>query len=123
MLTHSSRLLDDCVSETGVIPPHKQPPTSAQIVFDLVIDHPYEHTSDDVLYLAYGEPRGLSRGEHYSKGQPCFRASPITKRYGWGVHFDAQGKIAFYARDSEEYQKLSHDPDLTQLIALRNKKS
>lgn len=59
----------------------------------------------------------------FSKGQACFRASPLTKRYGWGVHSNAEGKIALYAVGSEEYQKLSEDQALKHLKAMRSKRA
>ena len=46
------------------------------------------------------------------KGQACFRASPLTKRYGWGVHSNEKGKIAIYSTESPEYKKLSSDKNL-----------
>ena len=37
-----------------------------------------------------------ARKQFFSKGQPCFRASPLTKQLGWGVHCDKNGKVALY---------------------------
>jgi len=46
----------------------------------------------------------------------------LTKRYGWGIHFDAEGKVALYAVESEEYNHLSQNKNLKMLKAMRSKK-
>ncbi|MDF2963790.1 MAG: hypothetical protein K0S39_5525 [Paenibacillus sp.] len=94
----------------------------AQIEYEMVIDKPYAYTSDDVLYAANGERRGISQEEFFSKEQPCFRASPLTKRYGWGVHSNKEGRIALYALESDEYKRYVEDDSLKQLKAMRLKR-
>lgn len=113
---------EDCPTLTAKAPPAKEPKSVAQIEYDMLIDQPYTYTSDDVLYTANGQRRGITREDFFAKGQPCFRSSPLTKRYGWGIHSNADGKIALYAVDSHEYQKLANDPSLKQLKAMRSKR-
>ncbi len=50
------------------------------------------------------------------------RASPLGKRYGWGVHADAEGHIAIYAVESQRYRELASDPKIKQLRAMRSKR-
>ena len=45
------------------------------------------------------------------------------KRYGWGVHNNAEGKIAIFAADSEEYQRLAADKTLAHVKGMRSKKA
>jgi hypothetical protein len=60
----------------------------------------------------------------FQKGHPCMRASALTKRYGWGSHYDQQGKIALYSMESDEYQRFVRAPEGTKLLtAMRNKKA
>jgi hypothetical protein len=113
---------DDCPVVRAEIPPSKEPKSIAQIEYEMVIDRPYAYTSDDVLYAANGERRGISKEEFFSKGQPCFRASPLTKRYGWGVHSNKEGKIALYALESDEYKRYAEDDSLKQRKAMRSKR-
>lgn len=113
---------EDCPVATAEVPPVKDPKSVAQIEYDMLIDQPYTYTSDDILYTANGERRGIAREDFFAKGQPCFRSSPLTKRYGWGVHSDADGKIALYAIGSAEYEKLASDTSLKQLKAMRSKR-
>jgi hypothetical protein len=120
---------EDCKAESGVIPPAKSERTVAQIQHTLISQQPYSLTSDDVIFLTHAERKGIPASEleaartaFFSKGQPCLRASPLTKTYGWGVHFDAESKIAMYSRDSDEYRRLRADPSLKHLKAMRNSK-
>ena len=113
---------DDCPVEHAEIPPSKEPKSAARIQYEMLIDKPYVYTSDDVLYAANGERKGISREAFFSKGQACFRASPLPKRYGWGVHFDHEGRMAIYARESDEYQRFVQDESLKQLKAMRSKR-
>jgi len=98
----------------------KAPKSAAQIQYEMLAAHPYEYTSDDVLYVSNGQRRDQSRAAFFSKGQPCFRSSPLTKRYGWGVHSNAEGKVALYPVGSDEYKRLATDPSLTQLQGMRS---
>ncbi len=79
----------------------------------MVIEHPYQYTSDDVIFQVFAVKNKVGartydaeRAQFFSKGQPCMRCSPLSKRYGWGVHFNEEGKLALYAQESVEYQKV-----------------
>jgi len=119
---------DDCPIETGEIPPIKEGArTAANIQFEMVNKSPYKYTSDDILFQVFAEKNDLTKEEYkkvreqfFSKGQPCFRASPLTKRYGWGVHHDKNGKMALFGVDSPEYKKLSKDKTLTVVKAMKS---
>ncbi|MEI7025361.1 DUF6157 family protein [Paenibacillus sp. y28] len=39
--------------------------------------------------------------EFFSKPKACLRTSPLVKKYGWGLGFDAAGKIALLGADTE----------------------
>jgi hypothetical protein len=119
---------DDCPSVYGEMPPLKgTSPTVANIQFDLICKNPYKFTSDDVLFQVHAQRNDLTKSEltaareiFFSKGQPCFRASPLTKRYGWGVHYDEHGKIGIYGCETVEYKKLLKDKSLTVLKAMKS---
>ena len=122
---------EDCPADTGEVPPQKgNTKTVATIQFDMLKDKSYNYTSDDVVFGAYAKKNDISssaiekeRSAFFSKGQPCLRSSPLTKRYGWGVHSNAEGKIAIYPAGSDEYEKLATDKSLKQVKAMRNKKT
>jgi hypothetical protein len=121
---------EDCPVTAAEIPPRKEERTAANIQFEMIAHNPYKYTSDDVLFQVYAEKKHLKgkqaltagRDEFFSKGQPCFRSSPLTKRYGWGVHSDGEGRVAIYARESPEYKKLSRDKSLACVKAMRSKR-
>ncbi len=121
---------DDCPATSGEIPPTKGgTKTVAYIQFDMISKYPYKFTSDDVLFKVFADRNDLTKGEYkqareqfFSKGQPCFRASPLTKRYGWGVHSDKDGKIAIFGVETPEYKKLSSDKKLQKVKAMRTSK-
>ena len=52
--------------------------------------------------------------------EPSLRSSPLGKRYGWGIHHDADGRIALVPLGSDEYRALAADPHVTQLTAMRS---
>lgn len=110
----------DCPAHQGQEPPVRQQQSVARVQFEMLIENPYRYTSDDVIFESTGKRRGLSREEFFSKGQPCFRASPLTKRYGWGVHCDEDGRIALVAMESAEYRAFAADADLQHVMAMRS---
>lgn len=113
---------NDCPVFIAEIPPKREPPTIPQIEYGMLIDNPYEYTSDDVLYAVNGDRRGMSRDDYFSRIQPDFRLSPLVKRYGWGVHIDESSKIALYALESAEYEMFANDASLTQLKGNRSRR-
>jgi len=120
---------DDCPVNEAEIPPEKAEKTVATLQFDMVYERPYQYTSDDVIFHAYAQKNKLRKDElaqerekFFSKGQACMRASPLTKRYGWGVHNNEEGKIAIYPIESEEYQKLKTDTSLAHTKGMKSKR-
>ena len=105
------------------VPPTKEPKTAAAIQYEMLANNPYVYTSDDVLYASNGERRGLTKEEFFSKGQPCFRSSPLTKRYGWGEHSDSNGKIAICPIEAEAYKMFASDTTINHLKGMRSKRA
>lgn len=107
-------IAEDCAATSAQIPPDKGgEKTIAGLQFEIVNKNPYKYTSDDLLFRVHAIRNEITKGEmakareqFFSKGQPCFRASPLGKRYGWGVHSDGKGRIALYAMESPEYKKM-----------------
>jgi hypothetical protein len=123
-------IAEDCPAISGEAPPMKTDVrTVANIQFELVRNNPYKFSSDDVFFQVFAERNDLTKNElknareqFFSKGQPCFRTSPLTKRYGWGVHCDQDGKVALVGCDTPEYRKLSEDKNLKILKAMKSSK-
>ncbi len=123
-------IADDCPVNIGEVPPIKgADKTIANMQFEMVSENPYKFTSDDVLFHCFATKNKIAKSElksareqFFSKGQPCFRASPLTKRYGFGVHSDKDGKIALYGCDTAEYKKLAKDKKLKIVKAMKSSK-
>ena len=123
---------EDCPVETAVIPaPGKNgAKTIALYQYEMISQHPYQYTSDDVLFEVHAQRKEIpesdketKREKFFSKGQPCMRSSPLGKRFGWGVHSNEDGKIAIYAVESDEYRRLANDNTIRHLKAMRSKRA
>ena len=123
-------IADDCPIEQGEMPPLRGEKRSiANLQFDMIYDHPYTYTSDEVLFSVFATRKEISKRDweeereiYFSKGQPCFRASPLTKRYGWGLHCNAEGKIAIIGAETEAYRALQADPAVVKVKAMRSRR-
>lgn len=123
-------IAEDSPTKKGEMPPIKgDKKTVANHQFDMLYDQPYKYDSDHVLFSVFAvrkeiEKRDLkeARETYFSKGQPCFRASPLTKRYGWGVHANAEGRIAIFAADSKAYKAFLKDESVKKVKAMRSKR-
>lgn len=127
MGTHTTNYADtfitvapDTAASGPTEPPVAENPSVAARTYAMIAAAPYEHTSDDVIFTVWADRRGITpegraaaREEFFSKGQACMRASDLGKRYGWGVHSDAEGRIALYPLGSEEYETLASGSSLT----------
>ena len=122
---------DDCpVSETAAPPAREAKPTVASLQYELISTAPHRYTSDDVIFTVHADRAGIpepdraaERERFFAKGQPCLRSSPLAKRYGWGIHSDAEGRVALVAMGSAEYQRLAADPGTSHLKAMRSKRA
>jgi hypothetical protein len=137
MKTHTTNYIDtfieiaeDCPTEVGEVPSSKGDKKSvAEMQYALLVNNPYKLTSDDVFFQVFAQRNDLTaselqaaREQFFSKGQACFRASPLTKRYGFGVHSDSNSKIAIYGRETPAYKQFLEDAKLKKVKAMRTSK-
>ncbi len=123
-------IAEDCPVSQAEVPPLKGDKKSvANLQFEMLIDNPYRYTSDEVFFAVHALRKGISKSDFeaekalfFSKGQPCFRASPLAKRYGWGVHSNAEGKVALHGMDAETYANLVQDETVVKKKAMRSKR-
>lgn len=120
----------DCPVDVSTVPPDSRGvKTIARLQFELLTEHPYRFTSDDVLFEVAARRHHVSDADRadarvafFSKDHACLRASPLSKRYGWGTHHDGEGRVALVAVESHEYSALLADSTLTQLQAMRSRR-
>lgn len=103
---------EDTKTDQGTKPPPKTKKTVTEMQYDMIANNPYKYTSDNVFFQVFANRKDLTKDEYeqarkqfFSKGQPCLRASPLTKSYGFEVHSHNKGKIALFGKETPEYQK------------------
>ncbi|NQX25851.1 hypothetical protein HQQ81_00610 [Microbacteriaceae bacterium VKM Ac-2854] len=101
---------EDTAALEAMPPPARVQPSVAELTHRMIAENPYRYTSDDVIFTVWADRRGVPADERdaqrelfFSKGQPCLRSSDLGKRYGWGVHADAESRVALVGMDSPEY--------------------
>ena len=126
------QVAEDCPAVAASPPPERATASVAGLTYRMIADAPYGHTSDDVVFTVWADRRGIppadrdaARREFFAKGQPCLRASDLGKRYGWGLHFDAAGRVALVPIGSAQYARLAGGvaPDGTPVTVLRAMRS
>lgn len=125
------QVAEDCPALTSEEPPvGGKAPTVASLQYELIAQRPYELTSDDVLFRVHAirqaipeEAQEEARRAFFAKSQACLRASPLGKRYGWGIHHDAEGRVALVPLGSERYEALASDPEIAQTRAMRSRRA
>lgn len=123
---------EDCPSVVGTVPqPRAGRATVATIEYELIAGRPYRLTQEEVQFAVHLRREGLDPGGDtarrtvlwsvfFARPRACMRASPLVKTHGWGLHFDAHGRVALVAVEEARYRALSEDPGTAQLRALRN---
>lgn len=123
----------DSDATTGIVPEVNRKTTPIHYIeYQLLTENPYRYNHEDLIFEVYLIRQGITeaervahedeiRAELFQKEHPCLRASSLTKRYGWGAHYDENGKIALYAVNSEAYQHLANSCP-KQLLAMRSKR-
>jgi len=122
------KIADDCPATTARIPQARgDKKTKAVVEYEMLVKHPYRYDEQDIAFETYavlhGIPKAIwpkERKKFLSKGHPHLRVSALAKRYGWGIHNNAEGKVALIAVESPEYKHLVNDPCTTKIKAFRS---
>jgi hypothetical protein len=122
---------DDCpVTEAQVPQTRGAKKTKAVVEYELLVERPYKYTEEDIAFETYAVlhdiPKAIwsrERKKFLSKGHPHLRVSALAKRYGWGIHNNAEGKIALIAVESRVYKQLLNDPRTTKIKAFRSRRA
>ncbi len=121
----------DCPESTGIEPPARGGKIPIHLIhLNLLRENPYRYTHEELVLEgevrrepATGETRAEILARIRAKPLPCLRTSALPKRYGWGIHFDAEGKIAAFPAGSAEYRKLAADDGIARVAAMRSKRA
>ncbi|WP_075619247.1 DUF6157 family protein [Paenisporosarcina indica] len=126
----------DCPATHSTVPPVKKAGrTKPAIEYDLLSNNPYTLTQEDLLFEVHVQHKSIPEEEmitqgdrlregFFGKSHACFRASMLGKKYGWGIHFNAEGKAALIPLESPEYQRFVNGEieNVKILKAMRNKR-
>lgn len=119
---------DDSPVHKAEVPPQKgEVRTIANLQYERISRKPYGSTSDEILFGIHCERKGISgseieRAAWFSKGQACMRASPLPKRFGWGIHHDGKGRMALVPKGSVAYDNFLKDDQVKKVKAMRSKR-
>jgi len=125
---------EDCRATSGEVPPPRASgATVAGTQHAMLAAAPGRWTEEDVLLASAPGVRGRDdldeaelarlRAEYFAQPRACLRASPLPKSFGWGLHYDAEGRITLHAVGSQEYERLSQDKALAQLRGMRSSRA
>jgi hypothetical protein len=116
----------DCPAEAGEAP--ERPGSIAGLEYELLRANPYKLTGEALILAVQARHKGVAAADMerfkaalFSKPHPCLRASMLPKRYGWGAHYDADGRIALYGVESDDYRRLTSLADIKVVPAMRNR--
>jgi hypothetical protein len=125
----------DCPAKTAIIPEDKGGKKSIAVIeYELLSCKPYGYTLEELKFAAHVRHKQIPPAEikahrqhlwneYFARPCACMRASPLTKKYGWGAHYDANGKIAIYAVESREYRCFVKDKNIKKYAAMRSKRA
>lgn len=127
----------DCPAAIGTVPTTLGPnPTVAIVQYELLTTAPYTMTLEGLSFATHVRTLGLSpkeaetraseiRGRLFAKPHPCMRASPLPKKFGWGVHHDAEGRIAIHGVETDAYRRYAAGSveGIAIVIAMRAKRA
>ena len=122
---------EDCPERAAKVPPSAaDKKTVAALQYDLIANNPYRYTSDDVIFEVHALRNGMvdadkpaQREAFFAKSQACLRSSALCRRYGWGIHHDAEARVALIAVGSDRYGELADDASLTHVKAMRSRRA
>lgn len=124
---------EDCPVDAATPPPQRDGEQSiAALQYEMLAGNPHVYTQEEVLFEVWRRRHGAMttpadevarlREAFFAKLQACLRASPLPKRYGWGLLFDRAGREALCPMDSAEYRAQLAAGDVTVLKAMRSKR-
>ena len=121
-------LAADSQVAAGTVPqPRSGKPTVAVHQYELLTAAPYTLTLEDLMLQVHLRREELTAAEAkkrdaeiseklFGKPYPCMRASPLPKTCGFGVHYDAKGRLAIFGAETPEYRQFAKGPDGIKLV-------
>jgi Family of unknown function (DUF6157) len=112
----------DCPVTEGTVP--RLATSIAGLEHALLLNRPYDYTAHDLILEVNRHHKNVPdidldafKAFLFAKSHPCMRLSMLTKRWGWGVHYDGQGRMALYGAETDEYRQFAMRSDLRVMAA------
>lgn len=125
----------DCPVTSSVDPQYKTSNKPIHVIqYELLSRYPYRYTHEQLLFEIHIRHKNIPADELetnrqqiwdalFSKSHACLRASQLPKKYGFGVHYDAEGRIAIYGMETPEYERFIQAGDeITLLNGMRSRR-
>lgn len=94
----------DCPVDHAVEPPDvRTRKTVARIAYEVLISSPYRFTEPELFHEVHVARRNRP---DLKIGSYNIKRSPLVQRFGWGIHRNAEGRLALVAMESERYREL-----------------
>jgi len=127
----------DSTAAVGMVPQERKGgPSKHGIEYELLAGSPYTYTQEDILFEVHVRHKGIPpeeleasgaqlREQFFQRSHACLRASMLPKKYGWGIHFDQEGRIALYGVESPEYKSYADNEggELKVLAGMRSSRA
>jgi hypothetical protein len=118
----------DCPADAGIVP--DRPRSISGLEYLLLTANPYRLTGEELILAVHARHKRIDDADIepfrlvlFSRPHPCLRTSMLPKRYGWGAHYDGNGRIALYGVETDGYRHLISQPDIEVIPAMRNRRS
>jgi hypothetical protein len=124
----------DSPTDRSIIPQDRNGKKSIAVIeYELLSAKPYGYTLEELKFATHVLHKQIPPAElkshgkqirdaYFAKPYACMRASPLTRKYGWGAHYDKEGRIAIYPVESREYRRFVDDKTLRKYFAMRSKR-
>ena len=110
--------LDSPVTVAAPPPPGRRGRSVAEVQYELLATEPFRWTENEVLFESWwrrqdaaasasAAEKERARAVWLEGSRPCLRASPLPQRYGWGLLFDEDDRVALCGVESDEYRALA----------------
>ena len=129
------KLAPDSTATHSAIPPARgETKTIPAIEYELLAAKPYFYTQEELQFAVHVEREEITPAqlkskrqqlwaEFFGKPRACLRCSSLPKKYGWGLHFDKEGRIALVAVESAAYKKFNGSKSLKVVPAMNSKRA
>jgi hypothetical protein len=117
------QVAEDCPVSQGTIPATKREvETIAMIQYDELTKYPYQYNEQEFHEQVNLVRRGKKSGE-VNLGRYDIRRNALSKKYGWGIHINEEGKLALVGCETYKYKQLEQDILVDKVKSYRIKKA